>query len=76
MSEISNKKKKFIKRNFKRLSIEELSLKTGLKPNVIRSLINEYNVEVLEKDQCLSKKLMSDNSSLNKRPVYLIGMLA
>ena len=33
MPEISKKNKKFIKRNFKQLSIEELSRKTELKPN-------------------------------------------
>jgi tetratricopeptide (TPR) repeat protein len=51
MSEISNKKRKFIKRNFKQLSIEELVLKTGLKPGVIRSLIDEYTVELPGKAQ-------------------------
>ncbi|MCK5256701.1 MAG: hypothetical protein KAQ81_11800, partial [Deltaproteobacteria bacterium] len=51
MSEISNKKRKFVKRNFKRLSIEELARETGLKPDVIKSLIDEYTVEMPGKDQ-------------------------
>ncbi len=51
MSKISNKKRKFIKRNFKRLSIEVLARETGLKPDVIKSLIDEYTVEMPGKDQ-------------------------
>ncbi len=51
MSELSNKKRKFIKRNFKQLSLEELSLKTGLKPNLIRPLIEEYRAETPEENQ-------------------------
>ena len=51
MPEISNKNRKFIKRNFKRLSIEELVLKTGLKPDGIRSLIDEYSAEMPGNDQ-------------------------
>jgi tetratricopeptide (TPR) repeat protein len=51
MPEISNKKKKFIKKNFKRLSIEELTCQTGLRPNVINSLINEYSTRMPGKEQ-------------------------
>ena len=51
MSEISNKKRKFIERTFKQLSIEELASKTGLKPQVIRSIINEYSTEMQGEDQ-------------------------
>ena len=51
MSEISRKKKKFIKKNFKKLSIEELARQTGLKPQVIRSLIDGYSAETSGKDQ-------------------------
>ena len=39
MLELSNKKKKFTKRNFKHLWIVELSRKTDLKPAVFRTLI-------------------------------------
>lgn len=51
MTEISNKKKKFIKRNFKKLSINELARQTSLKPNVIKSLIDEYSAKTPGKDQ-------------------------
>ncbi|MBW1824581.1 MAG: tetratricopeptide repeat protein [Deltaproteobacteria bacterium] len=51
MPEISNKKRKFIKRNYKQLSIEELARQTGLTPHVIRSLIDEYSTEIPGKDQ-------------------------
>ena len=51
MTEISNKKRKFIKRNFKHLSIEELSRKTGLKSNVIKSIIAPYRAEIKKEDQ-------------------------
>jgi tetratricopeptide (TPR) repeat protein len=56
MSGISNKKKKFIKRNFKYLSVEELSRKTGLKPAVISSLIDHYPPEMPGKDQSAQVK--------------------
>ncbi len=46
MSEISNKKKKFIKRNYNNLSLEELSRQTGLKPHVIRSVAEKNIVKV------------------------------
>ena len=39
MSAISNKKKKFIERNYKRLSLEELAGQTGLAPQVVKSVI-------------------------------------
>ena len=42
MPEISNKKNKFIKRNFERLSVEELASKTGLTHAAIKSIISEY----------------------------------
>jgi tetratricopeptide (TPR) repeat protein len=71
MTEISNKKRKFIKRTFKQLSIEELAQKTGLKPNVIRSLIEEYSAEMSGKDKYSSKKLINDKDSLKKRSVYV-----
>jgi len=51
MSEISNKKREFIKRNFNQLSIEELVSQTGLRPHLIRSLIDEYAAEMPRKDQ-------------------------
>jgi len=51
MPEIPKKKRKFIKRNFKQLSIEELSRQTDLKPHVIRALIDEYRTKMAGKDQ-------------------------
>ena len=51
MPEISNKKRKFIKRNFRQLSIVELARQTGLKPHVIRSVIDEYTTEIPGKGQ-------------------------
>ena len=49
MPKISNKKVKFIKRNPKKLSIEELARQTGLKFHVIRSLIDKYTVKMPKK---------------------------
>ena len=51
MPEISSKKKKFIKRNFRKLSLEELARQTGLTPQVIRPLIDEYSTKTPGKDQ-------------------------
>jgi len=51
MPEIPKKKRKFIKRNFKQLSIEELSRQTDLKSHVIRALIDEYRTKMAGKDQ-------------------------
>ena len=45
MTHLSNKKKKFIKRNYKQLSTEELARKTGLTPADIQSLIDEYTIK-------------------------------
>ena len=73
MPKISNKKKKFIKRNFRQLSLEELSRKTGLKPNVIRSLIDEYSAEVVEKDQSAQEK--RDGIFLSWKIILLISLL-
>ena len=56
MPKISNKKRIFIKRNFRQLSIEELARQTSLKPNVIKSLIDDYSAEVVEKDQFAQEK--------------------
>jgi len=74
MPEISNKKRKFIKRNFKQLSIEELARQTGLKPNVIRSLVDEYSAKMTGKDQHSLKKLTSDKDPLKKRSIQVIGI--
>jgi len=51
MPEISKKNRKFIKRNFKHLPLEELARHTGLEPDVIRSLIDQCTGEVPGKDQ-------------------------
>ena len=61
MPAISNKKKKFIKRNFKQLSIEELARQTGLRFHVIKLLIDEYTAEMSVKDQSVLIK----NRALN-----------
>ena len=76
MPEISNKKRKFIKRNFKQLSIEELAHETGLKQSVIRSLVEQYNVEIRGKDRYSSVKLISDKDSLTKQSIHMIWMVA
>ena len=56
MGEVSHKKRKFIKKNFKHLSLDELARRTGLRPKVIRSLIDEYSAEMPNKDQSARKK--------------------
>ena len=50
MPEILNKKRKFIKRNFKQLSVEELAHNTGLTPTVVRLIIDEINGGMPGKD--------------------------
>ena len=74
MPEISNKKRKFIKRNFKELPIEELARQTGLKPNVIRSLIDEYSAEIPGKDYYPSRKATTDDYPDKKRSIYIFGI--
>ena len=49
MTEISNKKKKFIKRNSNQLSIEELARQTWVNSRLIGLLIDDYDVEIREK---------------------------
>jgi tetratricopeptide (TPR) repeat protein len=61
MPNISNKKRKFIEKNFNRLSIEELSHKTGLKSSVIKSLVDEYSAKIPSKNQQLPKELFSED---------------
>jgi tetratricopeptide (TPR) repeat protein len=39
MAEISSRQKKFVERNYQRLSLEELARRTGLAPPVLRSVI-------------------------------------
>lgn len=74
MSKISNKKRKFIKRNFKDLSIEELARQTGLKPHAIRSLIDEYTVGITRKEHHPLNKLLNDKSSHKKRFIQVVGI--
>jgi len=76
MVAISNKKRKFIKKNFKHLSIEELARKTDLKPGAIRLLIDEYSAESLEKDQYSSPKPVGDKGLLAKRSMRMRGICA
>ena len=76
MSKISNKKRKFIKRNLKQLSLEELARQTDLKPQVIRSLIDEYTVEMPRKGQVSSRKMINSKSFLMRRSVQVIGASA
>ena len=75
MPEISNKKRKFIKRNFKQLSIEELALKTGLKPHVIKSLIDEYSAEMPRKDK-YPVKMINDKVPFTKQSMQVIVLVA
>ncbi len=74
MPEILNRKIKFINRNFKHLSIEELAVKTGIKPNVIRSLIDQYRAEMLGKDQSTQIKKRK-GISLSWKTILLISLL-
>lgn len=72
MSAISNKKKKFIKRNFRKLSIEDLARQTGLKPHIIGSFINTLSSELSEKNQSNATCMMSNNGSSKKPFLYIM----
>ena len=75
MSEISNKKKKFIQRNFPKLSIEELARKTGLKPGLVRTLVEDYAAEKTRKGRNCSQQKTGDNTLRANRLSYLTGAL-
>ena len=75
MPTISNKKKKFIKRNYRQFSIEELSDKTGLKPQKIRSIIAECRTDVPEKSQYASAQEIPSPALLNRRSIYILSLL-
>jgi len=62
MPTISNKKRKFIEKNFKRCSIEELSQKTGLKKHAIQSLIDEFSASTVPTNQQNSKELFNNEA--------------
>ena len=72
MAEISSKKKKFIKRNYKRLSTEELVQETGLTAKVIRSLVSEYTSEKKGKTHSASPKQATVQAPLHKRIIPLL----
>ena len=74
MPKISNKKKKFVKKNFKQLSLEGLVREIGLKPKVIRSVVNEYSAEMIEREQTFSKKFFDDESLSTKQLMQIIGI--
>ncbi len=74
MPEISNKKRKFIKRNYKKLSVEEVSRQTGLKPHLIRQVVAEYNTEKVIRDHHASKRRLSENIPAEKRSVHRAGV--
>jgi tetratricopeptide (TPR) repeat protein len=61
MPKISNKKRKFIEKNFNQLSMEQLSHRTGLKSNVIKSLIDEYSAKTPSRNQQLPKEMFSED---------------
>ena len=61
MPDISNKKRKFIEKNCNRLSIEELSHKTGLESNVIKSLVDERAAKAPGKSQQFSRELFNED---------------
>ncbi len=75
MVNISNKKRKFIKRRFRQISIEELVRQTGLKPHVVRSLIDEYSAEVPRKDKP-SVKVINDKVPFTERSMEGIVLAA
>ena len=75
MPEISNKKRKFINKNFKHLSIEELARKTGIKPHVIRSLIDEYSAHIPGEDQCVPSKPITNNAPNVKIKILFFSAL-
>jgi Tfp pilus assembly protein PilF len=76
MSKIPNKKKKFIERNFERLSVEELAQKTGLKPYAIRSLTEHYKVKAASNNRHFLKNSVADKSLLSKQSMQVIGACA
>lgn len=75
MSNISNKKKKFIKKNYEKFSVEELSHKTGLKPQIIRSIIAECRTGALEENPYASEKEISSPGLLTRRSIYTLSLL-
>lgn len=76
MSKVSSKKKKFIKRNFKHLSIEELARQTGLKLQVVRSLVDHYKYELSIKYHSLPSKVISNKGPFTKRSMQLLWIIA
>ena len=73
MTKISNKKKQFIKRNFKQLSIEDLSRQTGLRPKIVSALINEFSTETLKEDLSSATYMTTSPISPKKQSFYVIG---
>ena len=72
MATISSKKKKFIKRNYKHFSIEELVQKTGLSTKVIKSLVSECTSETPETPHAVSPQQTAVQQPLHKRIIPLL----
>ncbi len=60
MPKFSNRKRKFIKRYFRQLSVEELASQSGLTRDVVRSPIDEYSAGTPRGDQDFLSKLSND----------------
>jgi len=56
MKKISKKKIKFIQKNYKQLSIEDLAHKTGLKPSRIQALVDEFSGTKKGNDQSADRE--------------------
>jgi tetratricopeptide (TPR) repeat protein len=69
MANISSKKKKFIKRNYTHLSIEELVEKTGLSARLMRSLVSEYTSDTQKKTYPASPKQAMVTVPIHKRVI-------
>ena len=76
MLKISNKKRKFIRKNFKQLSIDELVDKTKLKPHIVRSFVDECDIEEQRKGRDPLLEEVGHKNLVAKRFAQAIGMLA
>ena len=64
MPTISNKKRRFIEKNYNRLSIQELSHKTGLTGSEIKSVVDKHAAKTPGKKQQLPRELFNEDALL------------
>ena len=64
MPTISNKKRRFIEKNYNRLSLQELSHKTGLTGSEIKSVVDKHAAKTPGKKQQLPGELFNEDALL------------